>query len=141
MYPGFMNSIWCRHLIETPSPYKNPLSTLFFRLGTLLPCSCYPTSTPTDFPCWLGHTLIHLSYFLASPSFFCPICLWPVFLYHLLLSFSRQTILLFRRVLLSSSSNLTHSRQFTLRSQVLVAYWYVDTYFFLLVLGCDKGLG
>ena len=70
MYPGSMNSIWCRHLIETPSPYKNPRSTLFFRLGTLLPCSHHPTSTPTDFPCWLGHTLIYLSRFLRLPVIF-----------------------------------------------------------------------
>jgi hypothetical protein len=143
MYPGSMNSIWCRHLIETPSPYKNPHSTLFFRLGTLLPCSHHPTSTPTDFPCWLGHTLVYLSYFLASPSYFSallhPICLWPVFLCHLSLSFSRQTILSFRRVPLSSSSHLTHSRRFTPRPQIPVAHWYVGTHFSL-VLGYDEGL-
>ena len=79
MYPGSMNSIWCRHLIETPSPYKNPRSTLFFRLGTLPPSSHYPTSTPTDSPCWLGHTLIYLSYFLASPSYFQLFCVQYVF--------------------------------------------------------------
>ena len=136
-----MNSIWCRHLIETPSPYKNLLSTLFFRHGALLLCSHHPTSTPTDSPCGLGHTHFPIPFSCVTKffSFFLrPICLWPVFLCHLSLSFSRQTIMPFRHVPLSSRSNLTHSRRFTLRPQILVPCWYVDTYFFLLVLGLTK---
>jgi hypothetical protein len=136
-----MNSIWCRHLIETPSPYKNPLSTLFFRLGPLLPCSHHLTSTPTDSPCWLSHTLIFLSNLRVTQlfsSFLRPICPWPVFLCLLSLLFFRRTTMPFRRVPLSSSSNLTHSRQFTPRPQIPVAHWYVGTHFSL-VLGYDEG--
>ena len=63
-----MNSIWCRHLIETPSPYKNPLSTLFFRLGTLL-LAILPQHRPILPVGWATHSFTYLI-FLRHPVVF-----------------------------------------------------------------------
>ena len=120
--------------------YKDPPLILFSPRNS---SSLFPPSHPSinHFPLLFGpHTRLPLFSYLNRrfSVLLHPTCLWPASLYPLSLSFSRQTMLPFHRVPLSSNSSLTRSRRFTPPLQVEVASWYLATCFLSFVLGYDE---
>jgi hypothetical protein len=125
-----------------PQPHSS--STLFSTSELFLPAPIIPLDVDY-YPLSFGPTLFSFPHFstLSSASLTLPhpTCLYPVFLCLQSLLSSPQTVLLFRRVPLSSNSNLTHSRRFTPLLQSLVACWYVSSCFRSFVLSHNKVRG